>query len=168
MIKILVKRIAKKPNYTIGKLFINGVFFANTLEDTDRGLTQNMSEDEIKKKKIYGQTAIPTGTYKVTLDVVSPKFSKYPFYNSINGGRVPRLLNVKGFEGILIHVMDGPKGAELSEGCIGVGRNLIKGGLLQGKEYYKKLYDILKNNNVIPIKILCNINILSVLIGIVM
>ena len=28
----------------------------------------------------------------------------------------------------------------------GVGRNLIKGGLLQGKEYYKKLYDILKNN----------------------
>lgn len=42
--------------------------------------------------------------------------------------------------------MDGPKGAELSEGCIGIGRNLIKGGLLQGKEYYKKLYDILKNN----------------------
>ena len=80
MIKVLVKRIAKKPNYTIGKLFINGVFFANTLEDTDRGLTQNMSEDEIKKKKIYGQTAIPTGTYKVTLDVVSPKFSKKQFY----------------------------------------------------------------------------------------
>ena len=80
MIKILVKRIAKKPNYTIGKLFINGVFFANTLEDTDRGLTQSMSEDEIKKKKIYGQTAIPTGTYKVTLDVVSPKFSKKQFF----------------------------------------------------------------------------------------
>lgn len=38
-----------------------------------------MSEDEIKKKKIYGQTAIPTGTYKVTLDVVSPKFSKNSF-----------------------------------------------------------------------------------------
>ena len=34
--------------------------------------------------------------------------------------------------------MDGPKGADLSEGCIGIGRNLIKGGLLEGKEYYKK------------------------------
>ena len=74
MIKILVKRIAKKPNYTIGKLFINGVFFANTLENTDRGLTQSMSEDEIKKKKIYGQTAIPTGTYKVDMNTISPKF----------------------------------------------------------------------------------------------
>ena len=144
--KLLLDRIYKGPNYTIGKLYINGVYECDTLEDVDRGLTSQMLLDEIKAKKIYGNTAIPTGTYEVTLNVVSPKFSKYPFYNSINGGRVPRLLNVKGFEGILIHVMDGPKGAELSEGCIGVGRNLIKGGLLQGKEYYKKLYDILKNN----------------------
>lgn len=144
--EILVERKWKKDNYTIGNLYINGKWFSNTLEDKDRGLKDSMSLAEIKTLKKPRITAIPTGTYEVTLNVVSPKFSKYPFYNSINGGRVPRLLNVKGFEGILIHVMDGPKGAELSEGCIGVGRNLIKGGLLQGKEYYKKLYDILKNN----------------------
>ena len=144
--EILVERKWKKDNYTIGNLYINGKWFSNTLEDKDRGLKDSMSLTEIKGIKKPKITAIPTGTYEVTLNVVSPKFSKYPFYNSINGGRVPRLLNVKGFEGILIHVMDGPKGAELSEGCIGVGRNLIKGGLLQGKEYYKKLYDILKNN----------------------
>lgn len=144
--EILVERKWKKDNYTIGNLYINGKWFSNTLEDKDRGLKDSMSLTEIKTLKKPRITAIPTGTYEVTLNVVSPKFSKYPFYNSINGGRVPRLLNVKGFEGILIHVMDGPKGAELSEGCIGVGRNLIKGGLLQGKEYYKKLYDILKNN----------------------
>ena len=144
--KILVERKWKKDNYTIGNLYINGKWFSNTLEDKDRGLKDSMSLTEIKTLKKPRITAIPTGTYEVTLNIVSPKFSKYPFYNSINGGRVPRLLNVKGFEGILIHVMDGPKGAELSEGCIGVGRNLIKGGLLQGKEYYKKLYDILKNS----------------------
>ena len=144
--EILVERKWKKDNYTIGNLYINGKWFSNTLEDKDRGLKDSMSLTEIKTLKKPKITAIPTGTYEVTLNVVSPKFSKYPFYNSINGGRVPRLLNVKGFEGILIHVMDGPKGANLSEGCIGVGRNLIKGGLLQGKEYYKKLYDILKNS----------------------
>ena len=145
--QLVLERKWKKSNYTIGNLYINGKWIANTLEDVDRGLKDSMSMAEIKAIKKPKITAIPTGTYEVALNVVSPKFSKYPFYNSINGGRVPRLLNVKGFEGILIHVMDGPKGAELSEGCIGVGRNLIKGGLLQGKEYYKKLYDILKNNN---------------------
>ena len=144
--QLVLERKWKKSNYTIGNLYINGKWIANTLEDVDRGLKDSMSVAEIKAIKKPKITAIPTGTYEVTLNVVSPKFSKYPFYNSINGGRVPRLLNVKGFEGILIHVMDGPKGAELSEGCIGVGRNPIKGGLLQGKEYYKKLYDILKNN----------------------
>ena len=144
--EILVERKWKKDNYTIGNLYINGKWFSNTLEDKDRGLKDSMSLTEIEAIKKPKITAIPTGTYEVTLNVVSPKFSKYPFYNSINGGRVPRLLNVKGFDGILIHVMDGPKGANLSEGCIGVGRNLIKGGLLQGKEYYKKLYDILKNS----------------------
>ena len=144
--EILVERKWKKDNYTIGNLYINGKWFSNTLEDKDRGLKDSMSLTEIKTLKKPRITAIPTGTYEITLNVVSPKFSKYPFYNSINGGRVPRLLNVKGFEGILIHVMDGPKGANLSEGCIGIGRNLIKGGLLQGKEYYKKLYDILKNS----------------------
>ena len=153
--QLVLERKWKKSNYTIGILSIDGKRFCETLEDVDRNLNSSMSVEQIKAIKKPKITAIPTGTYEVTLNVVSPKFSKYPFYNSINGGRVPRLLNVKGFEGILIHVMDGPKGAELSEGCIGVGRNLIKGGLLQGKEYYKKLYDILKNNNdKITIKIL--------------
>lgn len=142
--KITVDRKWKKDKYTIGNMYIDGVFFSNTLEDTDRGLKDSMSLEEIKRLKKPKITAIPTGTYNVTLNVVSPKFSKYDFYKNINGGRVPRILNVKGFDGILIHVMDGPKGADLSEGCIGIGRNLIKGGLLQGKEYYKKLYDIIK------------------------
>ena len=138
--ELRVERKYKKETYTIGRLYINGEFFCNTLEDKDRSLTDSMSLYEIQAKKIKAVTAIPSGTYKVTLNVISPRFSKMSFYKNINGGRVPRLLNVKGFDGILIHVMDGARGAELSEGCIGIGRNLIKGGLLQGKEYYKKLY----------------------------
>lgn len=144
--KLLVERKWKKDKYTIGNLYIDGKWFCNTLEDTDRGLSDTMSLAEIKALKKPTITAIPTGTYNVTLNVVSPKFSKYPFYKAINNGRVPRLLNVKGFDGILLHVMDGAKGADLSEGCIGIGRNLIKGGLLQGKEYYKKLYSILQSS----------------------
>lgn len=153
--KLLLDRKWKKDTYTIGNLYIDGVWFSNTLEDKDRGLKDSMSLSQIKSLKQPKITAIPTGTYKVTLDVISPKFGKIPFYKDINNGKVPRLLNVKGYDGILIHVMDGAKGAELSEGCIGIGRNLIKGGLLQGKEYYTKLYNMLlkdKNNITIEIK----------------
>lgn len=52
-------------------MYIDGVKFCNVLEDTDRGLTQDMSIEDIQKAKVYGKTAIPTGTYKVTLDIVS-------------------------------------------------------------------------------------------------
>lgn len=141
--KLTLIRKYKKPDYTIGLLYINGVFFCNTIEDTDRGLSDKMKLSDIEKIKIDGKTAIPTGSYEITLDVVSPKFSTYSFYKETCNGKVPRLLNVKGFKGILIHVADGYKGAELVQGCIGIGLNKIKGGLLEGKEYFKRLYSTL-------------------------
>ena len=75
--QIISERIAKRSTYTISNMYIDGVKFCNVLEDTDRGLTQDMSIEDIQKAKVYGKTAIPTGTYKVTLDIVSPKFSIY-------------------------------------------------------------------------------------------
>ena len=36
--EILVKRKAKKSKYTIGKMYIDGQYICDTLEDTDRGL----------------------------------------------------------------------------------------------------------------------------------
>lgn len=140
---ILIDRKYKKQNYTIGNMYINGKWFCNTLEDTDRSLDDSMDIASIKNKKIYGQTAIPTGTYDITLDVVSPKFSQYPFYQSICQGKLPRLLNIKAFDGILIHVANGARGSQLVEGCIGVGLNKIKGGLLDGKETFEKLYNLM-------------------------
>lgn len=142
--KILLKRIAKRANYTIGKLYLDGKYFADTLEDTDRGLTQNMPLKEIQSKKIYGKTAIPTGTYRIDMNTISPRFSKKSFYKTTCNGKVPRLLNVPGFEGILIHVGDGNKGADLTQGCILVGHNKIVGGLLDGKQVFTDLYNKLK------------------------
>ena len=51
--KLTLKRVAKRPTYTIGRLYVDGVKFADTIEDKDRGLTQSMPVAEIKKRKVY-------------------------------------------------------------------------------------------------------------------
>ena len=134
--KLELKRRFKGPNYTIGSLFINGVYECDTIEDVDRGLTDSMSVDEIKAKKIYGRTAIPTGTYKIDLNTVSPKF-KDKSWAKFCGGKLPRLLDVKGYEGVLIHV--GNK-AEDTLGCILVGDNKIKGQVINSTATFQELY----------------------------
>lgn len=139
-----LERKWRKADYTIGNLYVDGKFFSNTLEDTDRGLTSSMSLSEIRKIKQPSQTAIPTGSYEITLDIVSPKFGSRTFYNTVCNGKLPRLMNVKGFDGILIHVGDGYNGKELTAGCILVGKNNIKGGLTQGKETFTNLYKLLE------------------------
>lgn len=142
--ELLVDRKWKKQSYTISNLYINGEWFSNVLEDADRGLDNSMSEDMIRTLKKPSITAIPRGTYEITLDVVSPKYSKVQFYKDVCNGKVPRLKNVKGFDGILIHVGDGPRGADLSSGCLLCGYNKVKGQLRDGKEVFKKLYSLLK------------------------
>lgn len=138
--ELLLERKYCKEEYTIGRLYIDGVFFSNTLEDKVRDLNKNGKFDN-GEYKIYAKTAIPYGEYKITLDVVSPKFSKYQFYKEVCNGKVPRLLNVPNFEGILIHC---GSNANNSAGCILVGNNTIKGGLTNSKETFKKLYSKLK------------------------
>jgi len=145
--RLKVLRKWKKSEYTIGRMYIDGQLFCNTLEDKDRGLSDSMSVEEIKKLKVYGKTAVPTGTYTVTVNVVSPKFSKKQFYREVCKGRVPRLLNVKGYDGILIHVGDGANGQYNTAGCVLVGKNTIVGGLTQGKETFKALYSKLSEAN---------------------
>ena len=97
--ELVLKRIAKKQTYTIGKLYIDGKYICDTIEDTDRGLSQSTSLGDIQKKKVPSRTAIPTGTYVVDLSTASPKYSnfkKYPWAKQYNG-KLPRLLNVPGF-----------------------------------------------------------------------
>lgn len=137
--KILVDRKWKKDSYTIGKLYIDNVPFCETLEDTDRGLKSSMPLDQIKALKKAAVTAIPTGTYKVRMDVVSTKYSKSAwFISNCHGSKVPRLENVPGYAGILIHTGNT---AEDTEGCILVGQNKAKGKVLNSKETFLQLYN---------------------------
>ena len=139
--KLLLKRIAKKDTYTIGKLYIDGKYFCDTLEDKDRGLNDSMSIAEIQQIKIKDKTAIPTGTYKVTLNVISPKFSKRDFYQkNANGGRVPRILDVPGFDGVLIHC---GTNEHSTSGCLIVGQNKIVGKVINSQTTFIQLYKIL-------------------------
>lgn len=145
-LNIRIDRIAKKSTYTIGKLYLNGVYFCDTLEDTDRGLTQGMPLQKIKDLKIKGATAIPKGKYKVTMNVVSPKFSKRATYQFCQG-KLPRLLNVDGYEGVLIHIGNTAKD---TEGCILVGQNKVIGQVINSTVTFKKLYaEMLKYQTII-------------------
>ncbi|MBR1980624.1 DUF5675 family protein [Candidatus Proelusimicrobium excrementi] len=116
---IIIKRIFKGPDYTIGRLSIDGKYFCDTLEDTVRA----------PGVKIPGKTAIPAGKYKIKL-TESLRFKKL----------MPRLENVPGFTGVLIH---SGNTAEDSGGCILVGKNRVKGKVLDSRETFARLFKLL-------------------------
>ena len=138
--ELLLKRIARRDTYTIGHLYIDGERFCDTCEDCDRGLRQDLPLSVNQAKKRRGITAIPVGRYRVTLGVLSKKYSKKKQYD-FTGGYLPRLVNVPAFEGILIHI--GNTAAD-SEGCILVGRNTKVGMVLESTKTFKALYEVLR------------------------
>lgn len=127
--EIQVNRIARKDGYTIGRMSLNGVYFCDTLEDTDRGLKDTMQVNEILAKKVKAQTAIPTGKYDVIL-TFSPRFKRV----------LPLLLSVKGYEGVRIHAGNT---AEDTEGCLLVGENKAKGQVINSRATLEKLMSVL-------------------------
>ena len=139
--EILLERTYNNGLYCIGHLYVNGAYFCDTIEDTDRGLTDAMPIEEIRRRKVYRCTAIPAGKYKITLSVLSPKFYQKSYYRQFCKGFMPRLLNVKGFEGILIH-----KGVnqDSSAGCIIVGWNKVKGQVVDSQKAFEGLYQKMK------------------------
>ena len=137
--KILVERKWKKEDYTIGKLSVDNIPFCETLEDKDRGLDSKMSLEKIRALKKAAITAIPTGTYNVRMDVVSSKYCKSDWYvKNCHGAKVPRLENVPGYAGILIH---SGNTASDTEGCILVGQNKVKGKVINSKETFLQLHN---------------------------
>ena len=139
--KLKVDRKWKKETYTIGRLYIDGQFFCNTLEDTDRGLSKNDPLVTIQKRKVYGETAIPTGIYKIDMETVSPKYNAVKWYKDLCKGKIPRLVDVPGFEGVLIHTGNTPLD---TFGCILVGDNKAKGKVINSRERFKELYKKLR------------------------
>jgi hypothetical protein len=120
--KLLLKRVALKDTYTIGKLYVDGVFFCHTLEDTVR-------PDGIK---VYGETAIPDGIYKVII-TMSARFKR----------KLPLLLDVPMFEGIRIH--PGNTAVD-THGCILVGENDVKGQIHQSKFTFYRLFKLMTDS----------------------
>lgn len=135
--KLTLERRWPKETYTIGRLYIGNEYICNTLEDKDRKLHQDNGLSYIKSRKVYGETAIPKGTYGITLNQTSPKYAAVSWYWQLCRGKMPRLLNVPGFEGVLIH----PGNTAVDTlGCILVGKNTRVGRLAESKETFKALY----------------------------
>lgn len=117
------------------------MYFCDTVEDTDRGLDQKFPLSINKAKKKKNITCIPVGKYQVTLGVQSQKYKNRASY-AFCKGYLPRLINVPAFEGILIHI--GNTAAD-SAGCILVGKNKVVGQVIESKDTFRQLYDILKS-----------------------
>ena len=119
--KIEIRRRWKKEGYTVGELYVNGVFRCNTLEPQDRGFKSSMSSMSIQEAKVPGKTAIPTGTYVCHAHWMLKK-------RKIR----PQLIDVPGFWGIFIHEGNTVKD---TRGCILLGENTSKGFLSRSKQH---------------------------------
>ena len=122
MMNLHLQRTERGDRYTMGRLAIDGEPFCDTLEPTDRHLDAITMRPE---QKLYGQTAIPTGSYPVVL-TYSPRFKR----------TLPLLKNVPHFEGIRIH--PGNTSADTS-GCILVGRQSTPGRLTDSRQTMRQL-----------------------------
>ena len=127
--KLILTRIARKAEYTIGRLEDeNGKRICDTLEPTWRDYKGG-------ELKIPRKSAIPEGTYRVVV-TKSQRFGKY----------LPLLVGVPGFEGVRIHSGNTSRD---TEGCILVGHNLQVGKLLWSRITLEKLMKLIENEKVI-------------------
>lgn len=141
--RLRLRRTALKSKYTIGHLYdvTNGrcVYICDVIEDRVRDLNKNGKFDG-NEKKVKGETAIPYGIYRITLRQKSPKYSdfrRYPWARKYNG-RLPRLLDVPDFYGILMHP---GTTADDSAGCLIVGQNKSVGKVINSRATFEKLMD---------------------------
>ena len=137
--KLTLKRIALRPTYTIGKLYIDGVYFCDTIEDKVVDVDKS-GKFEGNEKKVYGESAIPYGIYKVIV-TLSPRFKRF----------LPEIINVPNFDFIRIHAGNTAKD---SHGCIIVGQNKEVGKVLNSRFYEQKLVGMLKGEKNVTIEII--------------
>ena len=132
--EILVKRSVFTNLSTVGEMWIDGQFQCYTLEDC----TREVLGKPVADWKIQNSTAIPIGTYTVTIDL-STRF----------GRLMPHILNVPGFSGVRIHSGNTDKD---TEGCILVGQekttDFIGHSRAAFDEFYPKLQAALPNGSV--------------------
>ena len=152
--KLDVVRTQFGKDATNGMLFVDGVFEAFTLED------------EVRDKKIKGETAIPLGEYEIKLRTVGGFHSKYTSkYGAAFHKGMLELQNVPNFQYILIHTGNTDSH---TAGCLLIGetqQDLDKGkdGFVGGsgdayKKFYPKVRDALIAKEKVTIKY-SNINL---------
>lgn len=126
MIITLIRKVGTK-GFTEGKLYLDGVYFCDTIEDEERA------------KKIQDKTAIPKGKYSVIINM-SNRFKKL----------MPLLLNVPNYTGVRIH---SGNTSEDTEGCILVGKKLKDGFVTKSRDTFKLLMKKLEGQKDITIEI---------------
>ena len=135
-ISLILEREVYTDKSTIGELYYKDLqtiypkFICYTLEDTCRDWNRDGDLDDVGEAKVFGETAIPSGTYEMKMRF-SPGFKI----------TTPHLQNVKGYEYILIHPGNGPKD---SKGCILVGKNQSKDWISESRSAFKELMFLLK------------------------
>lgn len=112
--ELLLKREAKGQDWTFGKLYVNGKYECETLED------------KIRTIKIKKQTAIPAGRYQIGLHD-SPRFGRI----------VPILKNVPNFTYVLIHWGNF---IENTDGCILVGTGRRGNAITDSRKSFNLLF----------------------------
>lgn len=125
---LTLKRFEFGTNYTIGRLYRDEEYLCYTLED------------KVQEPKVFGETAIPTGTYSVVIDY-SNRFKK----------PMPHVLDVPGFTGIRIHPGNSDKD---TEGCILLGMNWAGNDWISNSTIaFDKFMTLIKDQNNITLKV---------------
>jgi len=141
--EITLHRRYLRTDYTIGTMSVNGVYLCETVEDRVRDFNKDGDLLDTDEEKVYGKTAIPFGRYRITVNM-SPKFKR----------ELPIILEVPHFTGIRIH--EGRSAAN-SEGCIILGENKIKGGVINSAPYVRGLTEWIKHQEAGGNKVYINI-----------
>jgi hypothetical protein len=123
-VEFTLKRHALRPAYTVGRFMLGTQKICDTLEDRVRDYNHDGDLLDIGETKIFGETAIPYGRYRMTVSK-SPKF----------GRDLVAIHDVKHFESIRIHAGNS---AGDSAGCILPGENKIIGGL-ENSRYWENV-----------------------------
>lgn len=130
--KLLIERREFNKNSTQGKLYVNGVYLADTLEPTDRGLDAGMTSTQIADIKINGKTAIPYGNYAITLEY-SPRFKRI----------LPTINDVKCFEGVRIHAGNSYQD---TAGCVLLGERVQKDIIANSRQMVDRIQQMIVNS----------------------
>lgn len=135
MLQLTLTRIATNDRYTIGRLKIGRKPFCDILEPADRGLSSDMPLNKIKRIKVHGKTAIPTGRYRIDMKTVSPRFKNRAWAKPF-GGILPRLLDVPFYSGVCMHVGNDEND---TEGCLLTGYNKVEGKVVDSVKAFNLL-----------------------------